>query len=182
METYEKTFDILVNMTDEELDLHVERLLNIEKMTDEEKEVFNQVLDQELGKQPRSVNQVELRESVIALFQPPSKGARRYVINFSVKTVAIAINVAIATALFFAGGALAGLKALIKRKGKVAAKRILSSAVRNAVRKILGNKIALQAAGLAGAIVNTLMDPGTYIANFIDKNWDRKRNSGRIEF
>lgn len=175
-------YDIILKvaeMSSEELDAYLDQILNLDNMTVEQEELFYQLLDEELLKQPRSVDTEELRDSVISLFESPDINAR-YLINIKNSTAALAINVAIGVAL--GSGAVEGIKIMIKQKGKSATSAVLGVIVARTIGKVLNSKFVSLATRFASEIVANLLDPGSYIASQIDKNWDRKKNSGYIEY
>lgn len=175
-------YDIILKvaeMSSEELDAYLDQILNLDNMTVEQEELFYQLLDEELLKQPRSVDTEELRDSVISLFESPDINAR-YLINIKKSTAALAINVAIGVAL--GSGAVEGIKIMIKQKGKSATSAVLGVIVARTIGKVLNSKFVSLATRFASEIVANLLDPGSYIASQIDKNWDRKKNSGYIEY
>jgi hypothetical protein len=98
-------------------------------------------------------------------------------INISNTIVAAAINVAIGMVV---GGSLSGISAYVKKAGVREAKKVFSKTIATKL-KAWGLKNFAKILPVAAQYVLNVIDPGTAIAKYIDKN-DVKPNNGQVNF
>lgn len=98
-------------------------------------------------------------------------------INIANNIVAAAINVAIGMVV---GGGIAGISAYVKKVGVREAKKIFSKTIATKL-KAWGLKNLATVLPIAATFVLSVLDPGTAIAEYIDKH-DVKPNNGQVNF
>lgn len=177
---------------------------DVNQMTDTEKEFFNFLLEKEADRYLSDYDSSESKEQVMDDIQSIITEGLNSPINSTNSNTAItmyaapwwhlntvgkvgsAINILISAALATVGGGIAsgGIRALIAKVGEREAKKIVKNVVVNKVKNTL---IAWGMSGMANKISNSLLtslmwlaDPGTAIAEWLDK-YDAKPNNGYIE-
>lgn len=156
--------------------------LDVDKMTPEQKEVYDEVINEAIEKysaDDANFNEQEFIDQVNQVLLMMEYGApvTRALVSFPNSVVATAINVAIAA--LTGGVAGAAIKAYIKKVGIGAAVDAIADKVIIALAAF-GIKEVTGITAVIKDIVNNVLDPGSTIAKWLDKK-DSKPGNGKFE-
>lgn len=164
-----------------------------EKMTDEELRNYNGLIDEQVNllvAEYSTVSKKWIRDEIVGALEDPQYSVNKTPnkiqfragtiipdINIANNIVAAAINVAIGMVV---GGGVAGVSAYVKKVGVQEAKKIFSKTIATKL-KAWGLKNLSTVLPVATTFVLSVLDPGTAIAEYIDKH-DVKPNNGQVNF
>lgn len=156
--------------------------LDVDKMTPEQKEVYDEVINEAIEKYSAddpNFNEQEFIDQVNQVLLMMEYGApvTRALVSIPNSVVATAINVAIAA--LTGGVAGAAIKAYIKKVGIGAAVDAIADKVIIALAAF-GIKEVTGITAVIKDIVNNVLDPGSTIAKWLDKK-DSKPGNGKVE-
>lgn len=156
------------------------------RMNNKEKELYNLLLDKEYEKQrdvleEKGISKAEFMGEVKSYLSEGTMSVRATRL-ISVDALGSVLNVVITTALIATGAGSIGelVKNLGKEGAKKWAKKYLSSKIVAVLANIGAKKLGTWVGAAVVAIVDTYLDPGTFIARQLD-SVDSVPNSGYIE-
>lgn len=163
-----------------------------EKMTEEERQNYNKLIDEQVNLLANKYGDVDrewIRNEIVCALEDQNynvgdinksqtcAGTIIPDINIANNVAAAAINVAIGMVV---GGGITKVSAYVKKVGVQEAKKMFSKTIETKL-KAWGLKNLSKILPVATTYVLSLLDPGTAIAKLIDRH-DVKPNNGQINF